>query len=222
MDLWGGTNGFAPALSGSRDRSNPTRIAPNGRSAMPLARQERTWESSALLSLNHDLVLAVDIYTLHVGLPLQLASIVEVAVRGSGDNEQFLVVALQQLHYLFAGRSGCRLSRRVRAARHSQSPRHSRRTRTCHLLLLLFDTLDNGIDVLPYLSIAARLNDGLVEDSIGFVHLHHAVVVEEIAESHSVDNVLAQKSEPKAEQEEKPKKQRKPRSKKSAEVVALI
>ena len=24
-------------------------------------------------------------------------------MRGSGDNEQFLVVALQQLHYLFAG-----------------------------------------------------------------------------------------------------------------------
>lgn len=46
-------------------------------------------------------------------------------------------------------------------------------------------------------------------------------VVEEIAESHSVDNVLAQKPEPKAEQEEKPKKQRKQRTKKSAQVVAL-
>lgn len=87
---------------------------------------------------------------------------------------------------------------------------------------MLLDAFDDGINVLPYLSIAARLNDGLVEDSIGFVHLHHAVVIEEIAESHSVDNVLAQKPEPKAEQEEKPKKQRKPRSKKSAEVVALI
>lgn len=46
-------------------------------------------------------------------------------------------------------------------------------------------------------------------------------VVEDFVEQHSVDNVLAQKPEPKAEQEEKPKKQRKPRSKKSAQVVAL-
>lgn len=47
-------------------------------------------------------------------------------------------------------------------------------------------------------------------------------IAEDIAEKHSVDNLLAQE-QPKAEQaEEKPKKQRKPRSKKSAEVVALI
>ena len=47
--------------------------------------------------------------------------------------------------------------------------------------------------------------------------------VEEFCESHSVDNVLAQKSEPQAEQpkEEKPKRQRKPRTKKNAQVVAL-
>ena len=44
---------------------------------------------------------------------------------------------------------------------------------------------------------------------------------EEFAEQHSVENVLAQE-QPKAEQaEEKPKKQRKPRTKKSAQVVAL-
>jgi DNA-binding protein H-NS len=47
-------------------------------------------------------------------------------------------------------------------------------------------------------------------------------IAEDIAEKHSVDNLLAQE-QPKAEQaEEKPKKQRKPRSKESAEVVALI
>ena len=50
--------------------------------------------------------------------------------------------------------------------------------------------------------------------------------VEVFCESHSVDNVLAQHTEPKAEKpqaEEKPKRQRKPRStKKSATVVALM
>lgn len=44
--------------------------------------------------------------------------------------------------------------------------------------------------------------------------------VEEFCESHSVDNVLAQQPEPQAEQL-KPKKQRKPRAKKNAQVVAL-
>lgn len=44
-------------------------------------------------------------------------------------------------------------------------------------------------------------------------------VVEEFCEEHSVDNVLAQKPEPKAEQPKK--KARKPRAKKSAQVVAL-
>ena len=42
--------------------------------------------------------------------------------------------------------------------------------------------------------------------------------VEEFCEEHSVDKVLALQPEPKAEQ---PKKQRKPRAKKSAQVVAL-
>ena len=44
-------------------------------------------------------------------------------------------------------------------------------------------------------------------------------VVEEFCEEHSVDNVLAQKPEPQAEQPKK--KARKPRTKKSAQVVAL-
>ena len=44
--------------------------------------------------------------------------------------------------------------------------------------------------------------------------------VEEFCESHSVDNVLALQPESQAEQP-KPKKQRKPRAKKSAQVVAL-
>jgi hypothetical protein len=50
-----------------------------------------------------------------------------------------------------------------------------------------------------------------------------AEVTQEFVESHSVDAVLAQQPEQQAEAEQpKPKKQRKPRSKKSAEVVALI
>ena len=48
----------------------------------------------------------------------------------------------------------------------------------CLLLSMLLDAFDDGINVLPYLSIAARLDDGLVEDAVGLVHLHHTVVVD--------------------------------------------
>ena len=43
---------------------------------------------------------------------------------------------------------------------------------------LLLETLDDGINVLPYLSITTRLDDGFVKDTVGLVHLHHAVVVD--------------------------------------------
>ena len=36
---------------------------------------------------------------------------------------------------------------------------------------MLLEALDNRVNVLPYLSIAARLDDGLVEDAVGLVHL---------------------------------------------------
>ena len=60
---------------------------------------------------------------------------------------------------------------------------------------MLIDALDDGINVLPYLCIAARLDDGLIENAVGLVHLHHAVVVDaqtqQGSKSHEEGQVIA-------------------------------
>ena len=43
---------------------------------------------------------------------------------------------------------------------------------------MLLEAFNDGVNVLPYLCIVACLDDGLVEDAVGLVHLHHAVVVD--------------------------------------------
>ena len=62
---------------------------------------------------------------------------------------------------------------------------------------LLLETLDDGINVLPYLSITTRLDDGFVKDTVGLVHLHHAVVVDAEAQQggkpHDKKQVVAPK-----------------------------
>ena len=60
---------------------------------------------------------------------------------------------------------------------------------------MLLEALDNRVNVLPYLSIAARLDDGLVEDAVGLVHLHHAVMIDAEAQQggkpHKEDQIIA-------------------------------
>lgn len=61
--------------------------------------------------------------------------------------------------------------------------------------LMQLYALDNGVDVLPYLCITTCLDDGLVKDAIGLVHLHHSVVVDAKAHqggnSHEKERVVA-------------------------------